>query len=324
MHAGVEWRYAPRPGARPVRSIAAPPSGRRTNRIRACLPDSSRQATHVRAGSWRDFAIAVLVGLARLDVDPEPRELGGKPRVLTVSPDGQGKLAARHEHRGCSRDAVDHHPVGFGRTERRGDECFRILGPRDDVDVLVRKLAEDRAVPDALWSDAGPNRVEPGLRGRDGDLGSQTRLACDPAHEHSAGLDLRHLRLEQALDEAARSARDANLRLARVALRFEDHDERRATWVQLLPGNLFLRRHDAFGPAEVDVNGAALYSVHDARGELALVLRHVSQHLVALEVVNVAQDSVLGGLGGKTLEILGGQLAHRLDPAAIPHAGFHA
>src|SRR6266851_5421183 len=108
---GSSWTYAPRPVARPVRSIAAPPSALRTMRIRPALPASSRQPAHVRTGSCRCFG---LICLARLDVDTEACQLGGEPGVLAVPPDSQGQLPSRHQYRRGPRPAVDRNTLRLG------------------------------------------------------------------------------------------------------------------------------------------------------------------------------------------------------------------
>src|SRR5258706_11497673 len=109
---------------------------------------------------------------------------------------------------------------------------------------------------DALGADASTNRVETRLRCRDRDLGPESRLARDGTQLDGARFDLRHLSLEQAMHERTRRARHADLRLSRVSLRIENHDEHRAAGMQELARDLFLRRHDTFGAAEVDVDGA--------------------------------------------------------------------
>src|SRR6266540_1296504 len=75
-----------------------------------------------------------------------------------------------------------------------------------DIDVLVRELAEDCAMAHALGAHARAHRVEPRLGCGHGDLGPQPRLAGDGANLHGAGLDLRHLGLQQTVDERARRA----------------------------------------------------------------------------------------------------------------------
>src|SRR5207244_6623303 len=90
------------------------------------------------------------------------------------------------------------------------------------------------------------------------DLRPQTWFAGDGADLHRARLDLRHLGLEEAMDESARAARNADLRLAAVVLRVEDDDEDRAAGLKRLAGELVFRRHHTLRPAAVHVGAAGL------------------------------------------------------------------
>src|SRR6266851_5808149 len=113
----------------------------------------------------------------------------------------------------------------------------------------------------AFRTDAGADRVEAWLGSRHGDLRPQARLTRDRADLDGPGFDLRHLGLEQAVHERACRARDANLRLPRIVLGLEDHDQHRLAWVQLLSRNLLLRRHDSLDASQVDEHSAGLDAV---------------------------------------------------------------
>src|SRR5260370_17220195 len=132
---------------------------------------------------------------------------------------------------------------------------------------------------DALGADASTNRVEARLCRRDRDLGPQSRLARDGTHLDGTRFDLRYLSLEQAMDERARRARHTDLRLSRVPLCIENHDEHGAAGMQELARNLLLRRHDTFGAAEVDVDGARLGAIDDPDRHPSPVLSHSAHHL---------------------------------------------
>src|SRR5713101_6067308 len=191
MHSGSLWTYAPRPAAWPVLSTAALLPGARTMRIRAALPASPRQPTQVRAGSWGGFAI----GVTWLDVDAKTGQLGREAGILTVPADRKGQLSSGHQHgRGPGR-AVDGNGLRFRRTQRGCDERLRVVGPRDDVHVLVGQLAEDGSMSHAFRTDAGADRVESRLGRRDRDLRAKTRLARDRTDQDGPGFDLGHLGL---------------------------------------------------------------------------------------------------------------------------------
>src|SRR5260370_31791128 len=146
---------------------------------------------------------------------------------------------------------------------------------------------------DTLGADASTNRVEARLCRRDRDLGTQSGLARDGTHLDGARFDLRNLSLEQAMDERSRRARNTDLRLSRIPLCIENHDEHGAAGMQELARDLLLRRHDTFGAAEVDVDGARLGAIDDPGGQLATSLGDVTQHLVPLEIVDVTEHRVL-------------------------------
>src|ERR1700686_55535 len=169
-----------------------------------------------------------------------------------------------------------------------------------------------------LGTDTSADRVEARLGRGDRDLRAQAWLTRDGTDQDRPGFDLGHLCLEQAMHERTGSPRNPDLRLPWIVLRIEDDDEHRLTRVQLLPRNLLLGGHHALDAPEVDVNGAALDSVHDSRRKLAPVLCHVAQHLVSLEVMDVTQHRMLRGLRGHALEVLGWQRLDELG-AVRPH-----
>jgi len=125
------------------------------------------------------------------------------------------------------------------------------------------------------------------------------------------------------VEERACGSRHTHLRLPVIALGIEDHDQHWPSRMQLLAGDLLLRRHHTLGPTQVDVHSAGLDAVDDPCRKLASMLRHLAQDLVALEVVDVAQHRVLGGLRGHALELFSGQHDDGLVAARITHAARH-
>src|SRR2546427_11929709 len=69
------------------------------------------------------------------------------------------------------------------------------------------------------------------------------------------------------MDESARAARNADLRLAAVVLRVEDDDEDRAAGLKRLAGDLLFRRHPTFRPPAGPVNDGGLDPVDEAPAE---------------------------------------------------------
>src|SRR5262249_35606377 len=96
--------------------------------------------------------------------------------------------------------------------ERLRDEARRLRVPRDDVDLLATQLRDDHADARAAWADAGADRIDAlGVR-LDGDLGAVARLAGDAADVDEPVRDLRHLELEQGLDQLGITPREDDLR----------------------------------------------------------------------------------------------------------------
>ena len=175
------------------------------------------------------------------------------------------------------------------------------------------ELGEERAVADALGADAGPDGVDGGILGGDRDLAPEARLAGDRLDRHGAVLDLGDLGLEQPADEEAARPGDLDLRLPRCPPGVEDDDHHRLAGADLLARDLLLGRHDALRPAaHVEVDGAVLDPVDDTGGELAAVLGGFAHRLLALQVADVAEHRLLGGLGRHPGEVVGRQLGQHL------------
>src|SRR5690606_10406380 len=99
------------------------------------------------------------------------------------------------------------------------DELDLVVGPRDHVDVLVRELADDGVDARALDADAGADGVHAVVVAHHGHLRAVAGLALDALDLDDAVVDLRHLALEQPLDEDGRGAADDDLRrVARLAV----------------------------------------------------------------------------------------------------------
>ena len=127
---------------------------------------------------------------------------GGEPGVLALAPDRQREHPLGHRH---VRDAVllvDVDREDLRRRQRVGDEHAGVVVPRDDVDLLAAELGDDGLDAGAALADGRADRIEALLARRDGDLGAAAGLAGDRADLDRAVVDLGHLELEQALQEA--------------------------------------------------------------------------------------------------------------------------
>src|SRR5207253_2669680 len=117
---------------------------------------------------------------------------------------------------------VEVHLADAGRRQRLRDEARRLRVPRDDVDLLAAELGHDHAHARAARADAGADRVDAlGVR-LDRDLRAVPRLACDAADVDEAVGDLRHLELEQRLDQLGIATGQDHLRALRAAADLRD------------------------------------------------------------------------------------------------------
>src|SRR5207237_10574561 len=116
------------------------------------------------------------------------------------------------DHRGLAGFVVEVDLAHAGGRERLRDEAGRLRVPRDDVDLLAAELRHDHAHARAARPDARPDRVDAlGVR-LDRDLRAVARLAGVAANLDEPVRDLRHLELEERLDQLRVAAREDDLR----------------------------------------------------------------------------------------------------------------
>src|SRR5467141_722994 len=158
-----------------------------------------------------DAAAFLLLLLVRFvfghQVDLPAGELGGEPHVLAVAPDRHREVFL-----------VDHDRGHLGGRQGPDDELRRIGRPQHDVDTLAGELLRHGLHARAAHADAGADRVDALVVGKDGDLRAHPRIARRGLDLEQAFLDLRHLELEQLHDELRRGARQDQLRAARLAV----------------------------------------------------------------------------------------------------------
>ena len=141
-----------------------------------------------------------------LDVDPPAGQAGGEAGVLAVAADRQRELVVGDDHGRLALLVVDDHLADAGRRKRFGDEAGGLVVVGNDVDLLAAQLGDDHPHPRAARADAGADRVDPVGVGDDGDLRAVAGLAGDADDLDQLVGDLRHLELEQALDQLRASA----------------------------------------------------------------------------------------------------------------------
>ena len=187
--------------------MASPPSAG----CHTCSPVSG-STTHS-PSAYSSACVGLLLGelgLA-LDVDPPAGEAGGEAGVLALLADGQRQLEVGDDDLGGAGLLVDPDLLDLGRRQRLGHEVGRVLGERDDVDLLAPQLVDDHADAGAPGADAGADRVDVGVVRPDGDLRAVAGLAGAGLDLDDAVGDLGHLELEEALDEAGVGAADTTI-----------------------------------------------------------------------------------------------------------------
>ena len=114
-------------------------------------------------------------------------------------------------------------------------------------------------------------------------------------------LDLRHLELEEATQEALMSPADEDLRTLRRAAHLEHVSLDVLAQAVVLHGRLLGRGQDgvdAVGLApDVEDDGPRFDPAHGACGDLTLEVGELAEDLLALRLAQALQDDLLGGLG---------------------------
>src|SRR5262249_34684164 len=144
------------------------------------------------------------------------------------------------------------------RGQSLGDEPCRLRVPRDDVDLLAAELGDDHPHARAARPDARADRVDAlGVR-LDGDLRAVARLTGDAADVDEAVRDLRHLELEQRLDELGIAAGEDDLRPLRPAPNLRDDGLDARALLVALAVDLLRARQQRLDLAEVDEDVVAI------------------------------------------------------------------
>src|SRR5438034_36337 len=244
----------------------------------------------------RALAAALEPLAARVQVDLPAGELGREPHVLAVPADGQRQLVLVHDRLDRLGFGIREHARHARRRERQLREALGVGRPGDDVDALAAQLVHHGLHARALEPDAGAHRVDRVVPRRDGDLGAAPRLARRRADLDDLLLNLRHLELEQRLDEQRDGARQDQPRaLGRLLDPLQDRPD---------------------GVALVEVLAVVLLAVGDDRLRLAKLRQH-HHDLAALDLLHLPRQQ-LPDLVGELLADPGPlALAHPLDDALL-------
>ena len=118
-----------------------------------------------------------------LDIYRPAGELCREAGVLAFSANRERELAVRNDDGRVLLVSVQYHLVDLGRTQGAGDQNGRVITPLDDVNFFAHQLVDDVLEANTPQADAGANRVDTFLVGRDGDFAARAGLPGD-------GLDL--------------------------------------------------------------------------------------------------------------------------------------
>src|SRR5579884_4005073 len=241
----------------------------------------------------------------RLGVDLPPGEACGEAGVHALLADRERKLVVGDDDRRLARLVVEVDLAHTRGRERLRDEPGRLRVPRDDVDLLAAELGHDHADARAARPDAGADGVD-ALRVRlDRDLRAVAGLARDaPDLDEPVG-DLRHLELEQRLDQLRVAAREDHLRPLRARPDLGDHRLDPRALLVALAVDLLGARQERLDLAEVDEHVVAVARLlDDPRHHLADAVDVLLVHHLPLGLPDPLEDHLLRRLGGDPAEVL--------------------
>ena len=244
------------------------------------------------------------LGLA-LDVDSPAGEPGRQPGVLAFLADGQRQLIVRHDDFGHTGVLVDANLFDLGRRQRLHDEVGGVIAERHDVDLLAAQLVDDHADPGPAGPDTRADRVDVAVVGPHRDLGAGTGLTGARLDLDDTIGDLRHLELEQALDESRVGTADHDLgALGRLA-DLDDVGLDPGVGFGAFVGHLLGLRQQGLDPAEVEQRIAAVALLDDAGDDVTLAAGVLLVLHLALGLTDALVHHLLDRLRRDTAEVFG-------------------
>src|SRR6187551_1101929 len=188
---------------------------------------------------------------------------------------------------------------------RPHDFFFKCYGDHRDLHNAQHSFPTRRSSDLAARPDAGADRVDTLDVRLDGDLRAVARLAGHAADLHEPVGDLRHLELEERLDQLRRAAREDHLRTLRARANLDDHGLDPRALLVALAVDLLGARQQRLDLAEVDEHVVAVARLLDDAGhDLALAVDVLLVHDRALGLADALLDHLLRGHRGDTAEVV--------------------
>src|SRR5256885_7914836 len=240
-----------------------------------------------------------------LDVDLPAGEARGEAGVHTLLADRERQLVVRGDDGRLARLVVEVDLAHARRRECLRDEAGRFGVPRDDVDLLAPQLRHDHADTRAARADARADRIDAlGVR-LDRDLRAVAGLAGHAANLDETIRDLRHLELEQRLDQLRIAPREDDLRAFRPGAHLGDDRLDPRPLLVALAVDLLGARQQRLDLAEVDEDVVAVAGLLDDTGhDLGHAVDVLVVHHPPLLLANPLQNDLFCGLRGDASEAL--------------------
>src|SRR5918995_2924591 len=241
----------------------------------------------------------------RLDVDLPPGQARGEAGVQALLADRECQLVLGDDDRRLLGLVVDVDLPYPRRRKGLREETGGLGVPRDDVDLLSAELRHDHADTRAARADAGPDRIDALGVGDDGDLRAVAGLTGDAADLHQAVRDLRHLELEERLDELGIAARQDHLRALRPGPDLGDDGLDARALLVALAVHLLRARQQRFDLAEVDEDVVAVAGLLDDAGDDVADERVLLLPRLLLDLLELVVGMLSGLLEQALLEVGG-------------------
>src|SRR5215212_2233195 len=232
-------------------------------------------------------------------------QLDGEAGVLTLATDSQRELVVRHDHLGLLLILVQVDLANARRAQSLSYEARGLGVPLDDVYLLVPELGDYSSHAAPPRADAGPDRVYPLLLRPYPDLRAQSSLAGYGLDLHQPVVYLRHLQVEEPLEEPLVPAAHHQVRPASWLADIQQVDLEPLAVLVALVGHLLARWQDRLDPTQVYDRHAAVGLLDDAGNDVAHTLAVLFQKLCVVYLVEALVEGLAHHLGRYAREVVG-------------------